>query len=232
MNETQPNPGKPTKSATWLIGLVIVAILVVAVIIFLLLNDDSEPTNTNQSSNSAVNRSANTNALVNQSANTNDSTVNTNALVNQSANTNDSTVNTNTAATNTANPDEVTYLNPEFGYSVRYADPTATHSTAVTSNTAENLYSQWVLSEGSKAVVTIQVFQKDGITDSFSARKYSKTSATVALAKLSSNVLTVDGVKRGLTFDYGIYTFVLLAADKQGTDLYAEFETIAKTLSF
>jgi len=236
MNEVQQNPAPKTKSATWLIGLIVVAILVVAGIIFLLLRNDDTNKNDNKAQNGTVNRSSN----VNQADNTNTvaivngTAINTNTPIDTNASVNANTVvNTNTVAnSNTANPDEVTYRNPEFGYSVKYLNPDANHSTATTSNTAQNLYSQWVLMEGDKSVITVQVFPKDKVTEIFSSRKYAKTDATVMLARITSNVLTLDGAKQGLTFDYGSYAFVLLAADKQGTELYTTFETIAKTLTF
>lgn len=231
MNEAPQNPTLQPKSANWLIGLIILAILVVAGIIYLLLRNEDTNTNRNEAQNinasqpANVNRTVNTNALVNQSANQNGTIDNTNTgTVNIG--------NTNTANLNTAITDEVTYRNPEFGYTVRYLDPEANHSTATTSNTADKLYSQWVLTEGDSTVITVQVFPKDKIAEIFTARKYAKTDAAVALTGLTSNGLTLNGIKQGLTFDYGSYTFVLLAADKQGTELYTKFETIAKTLTF
>lgn len=189
----------------WLIVILVIAILIIAGVIYFLL----QKSDTTSDATGNANRTANTNVAVG-----------TNTAI------------SGTPLTNVDTGEQVWYRNPEFGYTLRYNDPGRSLVAALTSDTAANLYSQWTLSDSTAPIITVQVFPKDKSAEVFTQRQYVKTEATVGLPQFTANQLTVEGAKRGLTFEYGNYAFVLLASSAEGTGGYTQFDTIAKTLTF
>ncbi len=209
MNETQ-GQSQPSRPLTWVVIALVVLILIVLTVVFILWRDrltGDENGNTN-----AVNQTSNTSAT------------NTNSVTNSDS----GSSNTNTVVADS----EVLYANPQFGYSVRYADPDRSLITTSTSNTAEQLYSGWTLESGEGVIIAIDVFPKEGAAGVFTDRGYAVTDDTVELGNVTANILTIDGVKKGYRVEYGNYVFVLRSDAVLGDGSSADFETIAKTFLF
>jgi septal ring-binding cell division protein DamX len=127
----------------------------------------------------------------------------------------------------------VTYTNPQFGYSVRYTDPDRTRTSVATTNPSENVYSEWVLNNSTTKIIGVVVGPKDKRTDLLAARTLTEAGTTEPLdSGIEAAVLNRSGKAAGYLFDYGNYVFILttdMAPDSEG---YTEFQAIAKSLAF
>lgn len=212
MAEQTPVKNPTNRLWVWLAAGLIV-IIAAAVVYYLTIYQ----TNSNANSNLRVNSAANSN----QTALTNaDETL---------------TTDTNAAIMETA---KTRYHNNAFGYTVQYYPNSSVAASTLRStwdiqNPAENLYSEWGLSEADNTVIAISVYPIEKRDEVFTNKKYSIIDDTEKLNdEVTANYLKVDGVVHGYYFIQANYIFILSTSFTVGVAGYEEFKTIAQSLTF
>src|SRR3989338_7422589 len=207
MTEQKPFP-KPATHPTdriLLWGVIILAIIVLAVAVYYLVAVRKD---------GAVNANFNTNIAVNS-----DQTVLTNTDETLTANTN--------AAATTASKTQ--YRNNAFGYTIQYNPNSSTEASMLRStwdiqNPAENLYSEWGLSDGDNTVIVVSVYPLEKRDEVFALKKYSTTNETEKLNdEVTADYLKVEGEVHGYYFSKAKYFFVLSTKFSVGSAGYSEF---------
>lgn len=207
-------PVKKPGNQMWLwltIGLIV--IIAVALVYYLTIYQKSSNSNSNQRINSTINS--------NQIAPTNADEI--------------LTTNTNASITDTS---KTQYHNDAFGYTVQYNPNSSTDASVLRGtwdiqNPAENLYSEWGLSDGDNTVIVISVYPLEKRDEVFALKKYSTSNETEKLNnEVTADYLKVEGEVHGYYFSQASYFFVLSTKYSVGSAGYSEFKEIAQNLTF